>query len=362
MEPNVVIVFKIENRNYLTVSDLSEKGEWKTFEINHGNDFDSFNHEEHKPLVGKGYFITQDDMNIMVEEINKHIQKCPQTLFPGEKHWSNTVSAVHIVSPEFAAGPLRVGLERPKIVIGFPDFLSIGPLRNLDEKIGQKLRNEWLHENINFEQDDYVYLNKFTNTLREIDDISDHVPIYIWCGNNADEQTGLRFILYLLRDKKNDIFIINSTKFYQRYITSKVEEQYVFSTGQIEPKNLKLIFEKSIEGKPLSDRDRKQFNKEWETLSQSKEVLRLWINDEIKGVPEHHFDTLILETIEKLYQEQGNKEFLLTARVIGEILKQMDEVIGDFFLEYRIRHLIYSGVLELKGIPKSMRHYSIRIR
>ncbi|TQR38069.1 DUF3658 domain-containing protein [Brevibacillus brevis] len=35
---------------------------------------------------------------------------------------------------------------------------------------------------------------------------------------------------------------------------------------------------------------------------------------------------------------------------------------GDFFLEYRIRHLIYSGVLELKGIPKSMRHYSIRIR
>ncbi|TQR37261.1 DUF3658 domain-containing protein [Brevibacillus brevis] len=50
-------------------------------------------------------------------------------------------------------------------------------------------------------------------------------------------------------------------------------------------------------------------------------------HNEIKGVPEHHFDTLILETVEKLHQEQGNKEFLLTARVIGEILKQMDELL-----------------------------------
>ncbi|MGK5509127.1 DUF1835 domain-containing protein [Brevibacillus formosus] len=341
---------------------MSEKGEWITFEINHGDDFDSFNHETHKPLVGRGYFITLDDLNNMVEEINKHIQKSRHKLMNEQKHRSKTVSTVHIVSPEYAAGPLRIGLERPKVVIGFPDFLSIGPLWKLDEKIGQKFRNEWLHENINFEHDDYVYMNKFTNTLREIDDISDHVPIYIWYGKNADEQTGLRFILYLLRDKKNDIFIINSTELYQRYIASKAEDQPVFCTGQIESKNLKLIFERTIDGKPLSDKDRKLFNKEWEALTQSKEVLRLWINDEIKEVPENHFDTFILQAVEKLHQEQGNKEYISTARVIGEILQQMDEGIGDFFLEYRIRNLIYSGVLELKGIPKSMRHYSIRLR
>lgn len=362
LEPNIVIVYKIESNKYVTVSDLSETGEWITFEINHGDDFDSFNHETHKPLVGRGYFITLDDLNIMVEEINKHIQKSHHKLSTEQKHRSKTDSTIHIVTPEYAAGPLRIGLERPKVVIGFPDFLSIGPLWKLDEKIGQKFRNEWLHENINFEQDDYVYMNKFTNTLREIDDISDHVPIYIWYGNNADEQIGLRFILYLLRDKENDIFIINSTKLYQRYIASKVEDQSVFCTGQIESKNLKLIFEKSIDGKPLSDKDRKLFNKEWEALSQSKEVLRLWMNDEIKEVPENHFDTFILQAVEKLHQEQENKEYISTARVIGEILQQMNEGIGDFFLEYRIRNLIYTGVLELKGIPKSTRHYSIRLR
>jgi len=40
----------------------------------------------------------------------------------------------------------------------------------------------------------------------------------------------------------------------------------------------------------------------------------------------------------------------------------MDEFVGIFFLEYRIRHLIYSGMLELKGIPKSLWNYSIRKR
>ncbi|ULT59810.1 DUF3658 domain-containing protein [Neobacillus drentensis] len=37
-------------------------------------------------------------------------------------------------------------------------------------------------------------------------------------------------------------------------------------------------------------------------------------------------------------------------------------MINAFFLEYRIRYLIYSRFLELKGIPKSMRHYSVKPR
>lgn len=52
----------------------------------------------------------------------------------------------------------------------------------------------------------------------------------------------------------------------------------------------------------------------------------------------------------------------MTGTVIDETVKKMDESANVFFLEYRIRHLIYSWVLELKGIPKSMRHYSVKLR
>ncbi|MGE7694209.1 hypothetical protein ACQKNC_08805 [Lysinibacillus sp. NPDC094177] len=40
----------------------------------------------------------------------------------------------------------------------------------------------------------------------------------------------------------------------------------------------------------------------------------------------------------------------------------MDELPSVYFLECRIRFLVYSGVLALKGIPKSMGHYSVKLR
>ncbi|WP_243355494.1 DUF1835 domain-containing protein [Bacillus litorisediminis] len=355
IEPNVVLVYRIEIQNYITISDLSNLSMCKTFQFNHRDDFETFNYSEGKPDEGRAFYLNQDDMNKMVEEINKHIQKYRHLNGLG-----NQLGAVHIVTSESAAGSLRVGLERPKTVIGFPDSFSIGPLWKLHEKIGQSNRNEWLFENINYEQEDYEYENKYTNTLREIEDIANHVPIYIWYGNNADEQTGLRFFLYLLRDKTNEIFLINGTELNERFCATE-EDQSFLHTSQIEPKKLRIIYENNKEEKPLSDQKRNQFHKEWETLSQTKEVLRLWKNNQIKGVPEYHYDPLIIETIEKLHHKQGIKDFIQTGSVIGEIVKQMNAYINIFFLEYRIRHLVYSGVLALKGIPKSMRHYSVKL-
>ncbi|MET3696619.1 uncharacterized protein DUF3658 [Bacillus oleivorans] len=356
IEPNVVLAYRIETHNYITVSDLRDMNKCETFEINDRDDFETFNHHERQGDEGKAFFVNQEDMNKMVEEINKHIQK-----YRHLKGLGNQSGAVHIVTSESAAGSLRVSLERPKTVIGFPESFSIGPLWKLHEKIGQSYRNEWLFENINYEQENYEYENKFINTLREIEDIANNVPIYIWYGNNADEQTGLRFFLYLLREKTNEIFLMNATELYERYGTNEEEQPYLH-TSQMEPKNLRLFYENNNEKKPLSDRERMQFNQEWEKLSETKEVLRLWIDDEIKGVPEYHYDSLIIETIEKLHHKQGTKDYIKTGSVIGEILTQMDAYINIFFLEYRIRHLVYSGVLALKGIPKSMRHYSVKLR
>lgn len=353
LEPNVVLVYKIETQKYLTVSEIWEYGEWQTYELNLAEEFDTFKHEESKSLEGRGYLVKQDVTNIMLDIINKQIQK--HRMYP-------TPAPVHIVITESAAGSLKYGLERPKVVIGFPDFLSIGPVWKLDEKIGQKFRFEWLYEHINTEQDDYEYENKFTNTLLEIEDILEQAPIYLWTANNASEQTGVRFILQLLQGKENDVFLINSTDFYDQYIAAKDQGQSFTHTNQIEAEHLRLVFEKNKVAKPLSNEDKLRFQKEWQELSQTKEVLRLWVNNKIESAPEHHYDPLIINTIEILHKEQINKDFIKTGRVIGETLGRMKELISDSFLEYRIRHLVYSGVLEMKGIPKSMRHYSVKLR
>ncbi|MBB6444048.1 DUF1835 domain-containing protein [Bacillus benzoevorans] len=354
IEPNVVFVYKIEWSQYMTLQDLMEFEECESYELKEGETFNTFHHRERQALKGRGFFIKQDAMNKMVEIINQQIQR--------HRHLNDLTEhgdAVHIVSSEHAAGTVRYSLPWPKKVIGFPDFFSIGPLWKLEEKAGQAFRNEWIMENINLEQDDYEYENKFSNTLKEIEDIPKHVRIFIWYGNNVEEQTGMRFFLYLLREKTNEIVLINSTELFANYFGSA--ERFNSHTGHLEPETLKKLFEICKENDPVGDSKRMALQKEWEALSQSKEVLRIWKDDQIKAVPEIYYDEIILKTIENLHKEQESKDFIKTGAVIGEILEKMDEPVFAYYIEYRIRYLVYSGFLELKGIPRSMRHYSVKL-
>ncbi|WHY87188.1 DUF1835 domain-containing protein [Neobacillus novalis] len=358
-EPNVVFVYKIEDEKYLTVSELSERGEWTQFEINHEDEFEIFNHEEWKPLEGRGYSLRLDDTNFMVGEINQLIQNQRKSR---QKKDRSITAPVHLVSSASAAGALRFGLAQPKTVIEFDGFFSIGPIWKLESKIGQARRNEWLNENINSGHAEYERENNFTNTLLELEDLPANAPIYIWYANNGGEQTGIRFILHLLREKANQIFLMNTTELYQQWLASNEEIRSIVHTDELDPEQLTFLFEKNKAANPLSQEERIQFQREWEVLAESKGVLRLWQNGAVTEVPEQYYDLLIINTIEQLHREQEAKDFIRTGRVIGEILHHMYESVGDSYLEYRIRHLVYSGVLELKGIPKSMRHYSVKLR
>ncbi|MGG0668297.1 DUF1835 domain-containing protein [Sporosarcina koreensis] len=362
IEHNAVLVYKIKTRQFVTVSDMSENEEWQTYEVEHEDAFETFHHEKSNPLEDKGYVMNQNDLNRMVETVNTYIQKHRNSFPSNLIEEDEQVAPVHIVTSESAAGSLRVGLERPKVVIGFPDSLSIGPLCKLHEKAGQMLRNEWIYDHINYEYDDFEYENNFANTVREIADIPVQFPIYIWYGDNVDEQIGLRFLLFLLRDKANDIFLMNSTELYERYILPKVGGRKISYTGHIESKDLGILFEKGRKAQPLSEKEQMQLQEEWLFLAQTKEVLRIWAMDGIKGVQENHFDSLIINTIEKMHHRQGKMDFIKVGMVIGEVLSGTNEGVNPFFLEYRIRHLLYNGFFDLKGIPKSMRHYSIKVR
>jgi hypothetical protein len=350
-EPNVVFVYEIQGNDYITAAELSHQGEWETYEI--VGEFEEFNHAEYT-LEGRGYFISHSHFNFMAGKINDLIRKQRKAAYSLEKN-----GPVHLVSSASTAGALKVGLERPKTVISFQDYFSIGPVWKLDKKSGQAYRHEWMNDNINLEQDEYELENNFTKALLEIEDIPEGVPIYIWTANNGNEQTGLRYLLFLLNNKENEVFVINTTELYKRWINSNDEKLY---SNLLHPTDLKFLFEKSESISPLTREERIQLQREWEVLGQSKETLRLWNNGKIISVPEDYFDGLIKETIADLQNQQGTKDFIRTGRVIGETIHQMEEMVGDCYLEYRIRHLIYNGVLELKGIPRSMRHYSIKLR
>ncbi|MFD1336601.1 DUF1835 domain-containing protein [Oceanobacillus iheyensis] len=270
---------------------------------------------------------------------------------------------VHIIFGESPAGSLKVGLHRHENkVICFPDFLAIGPIYRLHEESGFNERYEWLISRLNFENN-YLeeYFVRFKTSIKEIHSISNEVPIVVWTAENANEQIGLRFFTYLLGDKPNDVYILNTTLgFHELYDPDDVE--YVIRhSGEINSTQFRTIFEEQL-GKPLTMEERKQYVNEWMTLSDSKKVLRIWKSSKVKEVEENYFDSFIINSLRNLHNEQNKIDFMKAAKLIGEVYGQLDEPLSDTFIEYRIRELIDQGNFEIKGTPKNMRSYSVKLR
>lgn len=271
--------------------------------------------------------------------------------------------AVHIVCGESPAGSLRVGLGHENKVIGFPDFFAVGPILELHKDVGRKRRYEWLRDHLNY-QDDFIeeeYENRFSKALEEIDSIPNHVPIVIWTAENADEQTGMRYLLYLLKEKENNVFLINTTIAFQELFNTSEFQYFYFHTGAVEPKKLNTIYQ-NTQTKPVSIQERIQFEEEWITLSETEGLVRVWEDTKIKAVSEDYFDELIVTSAQRLHAKQREKDFIKSGRLIGEVYGHIDNNVGDAYLEYRLRNLIYNGVFEIKGIPKGMRYYSVKLR
>lgn len=356
IEENIVLVYQIQTMEYVSGADLIESGNMVSYDVESEEDFASFIHTERTPVEGRSLFMNHRDLDKMAGEVNEHIQRVRQ-----KTKSENQSGTFHLVTSEAAAGSLRAGLARPKAVIGFPEAFSIGPLWKLPEQAGLDFRSEWLFDNINFVEEATEYERKFKNALLQIYDISPDVPIYIWFGNNAEEQTGLCFYLWFLRDKPNEIFLMNTTELYEKYIAADGGSAY-FHTGMLDSKILKQFFGNEQKIPPLSEEKRISFHEEWTALSETKDVLRIWRNGQIQAVPEDQYDSLIIEKLEERHQTQANKNFILTAQLIGEIVAERDEFVDYFYLEYRIRELLYNGTLEIKGVPKSMRHYRVKLR
>jgi len=266
---------------------------------------------------------------------------------------------VHIVCGESPAGSVRVGLGRMNKVIGFPDFFPVGPIWKLHKDIGLKNRYEWLIEHLDME-DNYFeeeYEKRLIITLEELEAIPREVPIVVWTAENTDEQTGMRYFIYLLKNKPNDIFLINTTKAELELFGTR----NVNHTGVVSPENLKLMYENKM-ASPLTMEERNKFQKEWLELANNDKLVRIYENEMIKSVSEEYFDTIIKDTVQILISEQEGNNFILAAEIIGEVLVISNQIVSADFLEYRIRCLVDNEVFDIKGVPEGKRNYSVRHR
>ncbi len=274
---------------------------------------------------------------------------------------------VHIVFGDSPAGSLRVvlkemGLEDEERIITFSDIFSIGPVWCLNEKNGLSHRHKWLKNHIPMDDEIvYTYQHRFEQTVSKVKEISNDIPIIIWTGENAHEQTALRFVLSLLEEKTNDMVIINSTSSYKKHFKAAEDDGYPLHTGEITTEKLMAIYQTDRK-EPLMKSERARIVKEWEQLSTRQEVLRIWEDRQIVSVDETYYDDYIIDTARSLHRERGNHDFIKSARLIGEALGHCNQYIGDQFFEYRVRQLILDGIFDIEGVLTAMRYYSVKLR
>lgn len=280
-----------------------------------------------------------------------------------------TFQKVHILFGLSGAGSLKyalkkMGLSKREKVISFWDIFSIGLIERLHENDGQEVRFQWM-KNVMDDDQFQDYQQGFYNTVNQIHSIPENVPITIWVADNSHEQTGLRYVLYLLKNKTNEIKVINTTKEYAEQFNRPDIQYTVLQTGEMSPEQLQVIYEKG-HLKSLSKCDRKELEKEWMALADTKETLRIWRNGKIRNVKEDYYDQYMINMAKKLQiereQAQEPEPFMKSARLIGEVIGHLNQYMGDTFFEYRLRKLIEKGVFEMEGNLKAMRYYSVILK
>lgn len=297
------------------------------------------------------------------EDMIKNLTSIPKQLTNDttqEKNISESIH-IHIAFDDSTAGCLKYMLKQEGLleesVVSFSEFFSIGPIHQLHTNEGQLERKEWLVNNLTA-YDSYFedeYLPRFKKTVEVLHSIPNETPITIWKAENAHEHVGLSFVIAQLKDKKN-IRVMNTSEASKEILKLEYD---IRGTGELAPESLALIQKSFVELSYLTVEKRMQFEHEWDSLSKSTEFLRVWTDNEVHSVQEDYFDQFIIECAKRVSADQ---EFLKAPIVIGEALGLVEQLVGDTFLEYRLKQLIKKEVFEFVGSLEEMRFYSVKLR
>ncbi|MEH7346962.1 DUF1835 domain-containing protein [Bacillus sp. JJ1532] len=276
---------------------------------------------------------------------------------------------VHIVFGDSPAGSLKFAFRntpyaKTEEIIVLPHILSVGPIELLHTKKGIENRFQWFKEHY---RDDFNDLEEYKQGLlkaiEKIKGITPYQQIIIWTCENAAEQIGLRIVLYLLQNKVNEVFELNTFKAFHELYTYPMleEEQYPRTSGELAPEKL-LQFYEQFELRPMNCAKRHALLDEGRNLLLSESLLRTWENEELWHSDVERDDDSIIQCAKKLHKEQGKHDYMKAARLIGEVIGHMQQYTGDQWIDYRLRDLIAKEIFAYRGDLSAMRLYEVKLK
>lgn len=287
-----------------------------------------------------------------------------------EKHGTKNAQTVHIVFGDSPGGSLRAAFretdyDQTEEIIVLPDILSVGPMKDLHIEAGIEARYQWFNDRYYVEGDDLEqYKYRMLEAVEKVKNIPPHQDIVIWTCQNAHEQTGLRLVLAMLKDKLNSVFVLDTfTAFHEIHEYPQLaEDHYPKTSGELTSEALRLFYEQ-YELRPLQKAKRQALCGEGSRiLLDDYDLIRTWEHQELwHNNNVDRDDAFIIDCAKRLHEEDGQVEFQKSARLIGEVLGHMEQYRGDEWLEYRLRCLVEQGVFTYRGDLKAMRLYEVKL-
>lgn len=260
---------------------------------------------------------------------------------------------VHIVYSQSAEGSFKQAIKKEVIqvdkLIALYDNLSNGEINNLKDI---KSRQSWWKE-LNGE-DHYLYDE--TNELEDnwkkfyddISEINEYDTVYLWYGNCNREICGMMYTIYLLKDKKINIQIVDVS-----YKITKNSNGIIV----IESSASEVIYNKLGEylklAKQMESNEYKQLLNQLDKLTKENSLLRSYKNGEMLSVSERYFDKDILKYTDREYKK--------APRIVGSVLGNAETKITDDYVFWRIKELVKLGQISFKGNFGIMREMELCI-
>lgn len=264
------------------------------------------------------------------------------------------------------AGSMKVALShlgyRHLIrVLSFNETFSAGPLRELHNNEGYHTRELWFQERF---PDHGYHLNpqhKLEAVIQTLKEIPEDKKITIWCGDNSHDQTGLRFALSILNERTQPIHVIDPVKAYREIAAPFEIGLYPRALSQLPNEAVHKIIKITENTSPVTSAQRKQYELEWQKISNTEDMLRVWVDGKLMNVPESYYDEEILSLILQLQQYEDRDGYVNAGLIVGTIIGQWNLYISTSFIEYRFWRLVSEGKLLFKGIPYAMHLYFLRV-
>jgi hypothetical protein len=241
-------------------------------------------------------------------------------------------------------------------VIQIKDDFAVGPLGEVFSPEGIDQRKQWWRDVLAGGDYDGTVDNGTVDdqaavaAIKERLDTDEKLQLWIWAAQNKHDVCSYYWLSSQLADYQGRVFILYLNNL--PFINEKGALFYPTTLAQIPARE--FVKAKKL-ARPITPSEFEVDGDEWRKYCLAEGAVRLLEGGKkLRTAPESFYDEQLI-TI-------ASREWIKASKVISNFLNHSKETTGDAYLLWRLKQLIGSGTLEVRGEVRNMKDFEIKTK